>query len=76
MTDVYDSKRIVFVASDRRKLGDDFLAKLFNLGIYTVLTGQERTKGKVAAGINKPFQKIDVKKYYDKYMELLSNNNF
>lgn len=66
MTDVYDAKNIVYVASDRRKLGDDFLAKLFNLGIYTVLTGQDRTKGKVAAGINKPLQKIDVKKYYDK----------
>ena len=66
MTDVYDAKNIVYVASDRRKLGDDFLAKLFNLGIYTVLTGQDRTKGKVAAGINKPYQKIDVKKYYDK----------
>lgn len=68
MTDVYDSKSIVYVASDRRKLGDDFLAKLFNLGIYTVLTGQDRTKGKVAAGINKPFQKKDVKKYYDKVL--------
>lgn len=66
MTDVYDAKNIVYVASDRRKLGDDFLAKLFNLGIYTVLTGQDRTKGKVAAGINRPFQKKDVKKYYDK----------
>lgn len=68
MTDVYDSKNIVYVASDRRKLGDDFLSKLFNLGIYTVLTGQDRTKGKVAAGINKPFQKKDVKKYYDKVL--------
>lgn len=68
MTDVYDSKSIVYVASDRRKLGDDFLAKLFNLGIYTVLTGQDRTKGKVAAAINKTFQKKDVKKYYDKVL--------
>lgn len=57
MTDVYDAKNIVYVASDRRKLGDDYLAKLFNMGIYTVLTGQDRTKGKVAAAINKPFQK-------------------
>ncbi len=65
MTDIYDSKNIVYVASDRRKLGDDFLAKLFNLGIYTVLTGQERTKGKVCLAINKPFIKKDVKKYYD-----------
>src|SRR5574344_17833 len=66
MTDVYDAKNIIFVASERRKLGDEFLSKLFNLGIYTVLTGQDRTKGKVTAAIYKPFQKIDVKKYYDK----------
>lgn len=65
MTDVYDAKNIVYVASDRRKLGDPFLSKLFNLGVYTVLTGQDRTKGKVSASINKPFIKKDVKKYYD-----------
>ncbi|MEG0872392.1 MAG: hypothetical protein RSE00_00285 [Clostridia bacterium] len=65
MTDVYDSKSIVYIASDRRKLGDEFLSKLFNLGMYTVLTGQERTKGKVSAAINRPFFKKDVKKFYD-----------
>ena len=65
MTDVYDAKSIIYIASDRRKLGDDFLSKLFNLGIYTVLTGQDRTKGKVCDGINKPYLKKDVKKYYD-----------
>ncbi len=66
MTDVFDAKKIVYVASDRRKLGDEFLSKLFNLSIYTVLTGQDRTKGKVSEGINRPYQKKDVKKYYDK----------
>lgn len=65
MTDVFDAKSIVLIASDRRKLGDDFLSKLFNLGMYTVLTGQDRTKGKVCDAINKPFFKKDVKKYYD-----------
>ena len=65
MTDIYDSKNIIYVASDRRKLGDEFLSKLFNLGIYTVLTGQDRTKGKVCEAINRPFIKKDVKKYYD-----------
>ncbi len=69
MTDVFDAKSIVYIASDRRKLGDDFLAKLFNLGMYTVLTGQERTKGKVCDAINRPFYKKDVKKYYDNISE-------
>lgn len=65
MTDVYDAKSIIYIASDRRKLGDDFLSKLFNLGMYTVLTGQDRTKGKVCDAINRPYFKKDVKKYYD-----------
>ena len=69
ITDVYDAKNIVYIAADRRKLGDEFLSKLFNLGIYTTLTGQDRTKGKVCDGINKPFTKKDVKKYYDKVTE-------
>lgn len=66
ITDTFDAKNVVYVSSDRRKLGDEFLSKLFNLGIYTTLTGQERTKGKVTAAINKPYLKKDVKKYYDK----------
>jgi len=65
MTDEFDAKSIIFVASDRRKLGDDFLAKLFNIGVYTVLTGDSRTKSKVAQAINSPKMKKDVKKYYE-----------
>ncbi len=65
MTDAFDAKNIIYIASDRRKLGDEFLTKLFNLGIYTCLTAQNRTKGKVCDAINKPYLKKDVKKYYD-----------
>ena len=65
MTDEFDAKNIIFVASDRRKLGDDFLAKLFNIGVYTVLTDDSRTKSKVAQAINSPRMKKDVKKYYE-----------
>ncbi len=65
LTDVFDSKKIIFIASDKRKLGDEFLSKLFNLGIYSVLTGQDRTKGKVCSIINTLLLKKDVKKYYE-----------
>lgn len=65
MTDIFDSKSIIYIASDRRKHGDEYLSKLFNLGIYTVLTGQDRTKGKVCEAIHKPLLKKDVKKYYE-----------
>ena len=65
ITDVFDAKNIIYISSDRRKLGDEFLSKLFNLGIYTTLTEQNRTINRVCEAINKPFIKKDVKKYYD-----------
>ena len=65
MTDVFDAKNLIYIAADRRRLGDEFLTKLFYLGVYTTLTGQNRTKGKLAAAINEPFTKKDVKKYYN-----------
>lgn len=65
ITDEFDAKNIIFVASDRRKLGDEFLAKLFNIGVYSVLTGQNRTKSKVSELINTPNIKRNVKKYYE-----------
>ena len=65
MTDAFDAKNLIYIASDRRRLGDEFLTKLFYLGVYTTLTGQNRTKGKLAAAINQPYSKKDVKKYYN-----------
>lgn len=65
ISDEFDAKHIIFVASDRRKLGDSFLAKLFNIGIYSVLTGASRTKSKVCEVISSPKKKKDVKKYYE-----------
>jgi len=65
MTDEFDAKNIIFVASDRRKLGDEFLTRLFNIGVYSVLTGNNRTKSKVSEVINIPKKKKDVKKYYE-----------
>jgi len=75
ITDVFDAKKLIYIASDRRKLGDEFLSKLFNLSIYTVLTGQDRTKGKVSDGINKPYSKKDVKKYYENVVDKNLYNN-
>lgn len=65
MTDDFDAKNIIFIASDRRKLGDEFLSRLFNIGVYSVLTGNNRTKSKVCVAINNPVKKKDIKKYYD-----------
>lgn len=65
MTDEFDSKDIIFIASDRRKQGDNFLTRLFNLGIYSVLIAENRTKSKVSECINTPKKKKDVKQFYE-----------
>lgn len=69
ITDDYEAKNIIFVASDRRRIGDEFLTKLFNLGIYNVLTGQDRVKSKVTELIHTPKTKRDVKHFYEKNIQ-------
>ncbi len=69
ITDDYEAKNIIFVASDRRRIGDEFLTKLFNLGIYNVLTGQDRVKSKVTELIHSPKTKRDVKHFYEKNIQ-------
>ncbi len=65
ITNNFDAKNLILVASERRKLGDNFLARLFAIGVYTVLTGSDRTKGKVCAAIYSPTTKREARKYYD-----------
>ncbi len=60
----FEAKNLILIASERRKLGDNFLGKLFTIGIYTTLTGSDRTKGKVCAAINSPNTRKEAKKYY------------
>ena len=61
----FDAKDLVLLCSERRKLGDDFLSRLFAIGVYTTLTGSDRTKGKVCAALNTPYTRKDMRKYYD-----------
>ncbi|MBO5478090.1 MAG: hypothetical protein J6A15_10140 [Clostridia bacterium] len=64
ITNSFEAKNLIYIASERRKLGDEFLAKLFVLGVYTTLTGSDRTKGKVCAAIETPTTKKEARKYY------------
>ena len=64
VTNDFEARDLIYVASDRRKLGDSFLARLFFLGVYTTLTGSDRTIRKVCEAINSPTSKRDAKKYY------------
>ena len=55
---------IILICADRRNKSEDILVKLFGIGIYSALLGQDRTISKVCELINKPRSKKDAKIYY------------
>lgn len=65
ITNNFEARDLILITSERRKLGDAFLSRLFAIGVYTTLTGSDRTKGKVCAAIKSPTTKKEARKYYD-----------
>ena len=55
---------IILICADRRTKSESILVKLFGIGIYSALIGQDRTITKVCELINKPRSKKDAKLYY------------
>lgn len=55
---------IIFICTDRRAKGSNFLVKLFSIGVYNALLGQDRVKAEVCKLINKPRIKKEAKIYY------------
>ncbi len=65
VTDEAGRADIIIICTERRQQNDKFVKTLFNLGIYNVLTGQDRTVGKVSELINRPRTKKDAKMFID-----------
>ena len=55
---------IVLICADRREKSDPLLSKIFGIGIYSALLGQDRSVSNVCELINKPRSKKDAKIYY------------
>ena len=55
---------IILIATDRRERRDSLIAKLFSMGIYNVLIGQDRRIDNVCKLINMPRTKKEAKVYY------------
>lgn len=55
---------IILICSDRHTKGNSFLVKLFGLGIYSALLGNDRSMEEVCRLINKPRTKKEAKMYY------------
>ena len=55
---------IILLSTDRRTKSEPILVKLFGIGIYNALLGQDRSTSNVCALLNKPRSKKEAKIYY------------
>ena len=55
---------VILICADRRNKSESFLVKIFGIGIYSALLGQDRSITNVCELINKPRNKKDAKIYY------------
>lgn len=55
---------IILICSDRREKSDDMLVKLFGIGVYNALIGNDRSVDNVCSLLNRPRSKKDAKVYY------------
>lgn len=55
---------IILICSDRRTKGEQLLVKLFGIGVYSALLGQDRSIEEVCKLIRKPRTKKEAKIYY------------
>ena len=55
---------IILIATDRRSKSDSLLVKLFGIGVYSTIIGQDRNIEEVCKLINKPRTKKEAKVYY------------
>ena len=59
-----DDIPIILICSDRREKSEEMLVKLFGIGIYNALIGNDRSVDNVCQLLNKPRVKIEAKIYY------------
>ena len=55
---------IILICSDRHTKGSSFLVKIFGIGVYNALLGNDRSMEEVCRLINKPRTKKEAKMYY------------
>lgn len=55
---------IIFICTDRRAKGENFLVKLFSIGIYNAVIGQDRSIDKICQLLKTPRTKKEAKLYY------------
>ena len=66
---------IILICADRHTKGSSFLVKLFGIGVYNALLGNERSIDNVCKLINKPRVKKEAKLYYKIDADDVNYNN-
>lgn len=55
---------IILICSDRRNKSEEILVKLFGIGVYNAIIGNDRSVDEVCKLINRPRSKKEAKEYY------------
>lgn len=55
---------IILICSDRRSKSEEILVKLFGIGVYNAIIGNDRSVDEVCKLINRPRSKKEAKEYY------------
>ena len=63
ITDEIQDSEIIYICSDRRTKDDKFIMRLYNLGIYNLLIGDDRNINPLCDIIKKPKTKREAKEY-------------
>lgn len=63
VTDESEDAEIVYICSDRREKNDKFIERLYSIGIYNILIGNDREIGPLCDIIKKPKTKKEAKEY-------------
>ena len=64
LNSVGDDIPIILICSDRREKGESILVKLFGIGVYNAIIGNDRSVDEVTRLINRPRPKKEAKLYY------------
>ncbi|MBO5179727.1 MAG: hypothetical protein J6B87_05220 [Clostridia bacterium] len=65
LTDEAQNSSIAFIASDRRTRSDALMARFYNLGVYSILLGNDRSITSLCDVIKEPRTKKEAREYLD-----------
>lgn len=75
ITDEIQDAEIILICANRRSQGDSFVGKLFSIGIYNMLIGNDRNMNPLCEIIKKPRNKREAKQYLNIDTALITDSS-